>query len=327
MKLIEITGEEYNLLAKTEPFASFYQTSDYGDYMRIFNHNPIYVKYINNVGNCVALSMFLLKKETIITTRYTAYAPFGFLVNYYDEDALTSFNDELKVFLKGKKVNKIVIKPRIAYNDFVHNSLMKLNYRRSDDNHLYVINVEDHEEKKFNKNLIFKFKQLDENTTDFDHILLSYENEETYNALKHCADLYINQLDSTRSLNNLNESLKDDEKFIQRHKNDPKYEQKINAKLADIKDIKKIISQINKIEKTLGKDPILCISLIYKFNDEYYMLFIENKDEKDIFDSDNYLVNKLLSEAHDKGYQELVSLDYFPQAEMINLIGEYYLNI
>ena len=327
MKLVEITSKEFDLLVKAEPFASFYQSSDYADYLKSKNSIPIYIKYVNSLGNCVSLSMFLLKKEALITSRYTAYAPFGFLTNFYDEDELVAFNDELKAFLKTKKVNKIVISPNLKMDEHINNSLTHMGYKRINDKYLYKIDVSGNDLKKFNKNLIFRFKQVDESNTNFDHILLNYENEEIYKAFNKTADLYINQLDSSRSLHNLNESLKDNEKFIQRHKSDPKYETKIEHKLEDIKEIKKLISRINKIEKILGEDPILCLALVHKYNDEYYLLFLENKDEKEVFDSQNYLVNKLMNEAYEKGYQQLIALNSFPKADRVELIGEYYLNI
>ena len=329
MKIIEIDEKEFDKLVKAEPNATIFQTSNWANYMSGKAYHPLYIKCINNNGTDIALSMFLLKKDSLITSRFTATAPFGYLVNFYDDDELVSFNDELIKFLKTKKVNKLVISPMLQEtgNDLIINNLNKMGYRKTNDNFLYSIDVRKETDSKFDKNLIFRFKQIDKGTVDFDHVLLSNVDQKIYDKLEDCSSIYINQLDSSRSLKNLDEHQKECEKFIQRHKNDSKYENKINQKLEDIRTDKKKMSQIKKIQKVLGENPILCLACINKYNDKYTILFLENKDEDSIFDSQEYLINKLVLEANDRGFNWLHSFNEFINADKVPLVGEYTINI
>lgn len=132
----EIKKEEFNNLVKVFPNATFYQTSNWATLKAFTGWNSLYLGYYEN-NILIAIGLFLIKKMPVIDA-YLAYSPRGYLINYYDEDDLKNFNNELIEYLKNKKVFQLIIDPYLPLNQRDINGNIIDN---SFDNHSVVNNL------------------------------------------------------------------------------------------------------------------------------------------------------------------------------------------
>lgn len=111
MKIITLTKDRFNDFALNHPYASFYQTSSYGDVMSHFGFIPNYLGFLDDAGNLVGASLILFKKA-FFNYKY-AYAPRGFLIDYKDFGQFRDFTKELKRLLLKQNFLFITIDPLI----------------------------------------------------------------------------------------------------------------------------------------------------------------------------------------------------------------------
>lgn len=111
MEIRELTNDEFNRFVSKFNLSSMYQTVEYGLVMNNQKYEPLFVGLINDVGDIVAASLLLIEK--LGQFKY-AYAPRGFLLDYTNNELLTTFTTEIKKFLKKKSVIAVKISPLIA---------------------------------------------------------------------------------------------------------------------------------------------------------------------------------------------------------------------
>ena len=148
MIISEISENLFNDFAKSHTLKNFFQTKEYGNFMKYSDFNVMYIGGYEN-GSLVAGSLILYK--TLSAGIKYGYAPRGFLINYYNTDLLTRFTKEVKSYFNKRRFAFIKINPEITYStlDYINKTksinetnknlittLKKLGYEKLKD-HLY----------------------------------------------------------------------------------------------------------------------------------------------------------------------------------------------
>lgn len=111
MDIKELSLEEFNNFSNFFPVSSIFQTTEYGKIMKEEGFSTLYIGLINNDDNKLYAAALLLTEERK-GLKY-AYSPNGFLIDYNDYDLVKIFTDQLKIFLKKKKIVAIRFNPMI----------------------------------------------------------------------------------------------------------------------------------------------------------------------------------------------------------------------
>ena len=332
MGLNEISVEKFNNLAYAEPDGSIFQNSCWADHEIENGYKPVFLEYQNDQGPCMALAMFLLKKNSVFN-RFTAYCPNGYLINWYDDELLKAFNEELIPYLKKFRVNRIVIEPHVAYEKsgkHVSEVLQSIGYQKSKEIFTYEINVEDFERNLSDSNIILKVKKTDGDISVFKDFFKNNRNSESlelYNRLKPYTSFYTVSLDSYKSKRSANENIQECKIYIDEHKDDYKFEQKIVNKEQEIKRINQIIAGIEKYERSHGNDPLIFGMCVTEYSDRISKVFSISLDPQNFFNAEAELINKIVEDAHEKRCIIVDGSEEFSNARKAELIGEYTLNI
>lgn len=331
MKISQISVDEFNKLAKCEPCASIYQSSYWSDLMIKKGYEPLFIQYSDDSNMCVALSMFLLKKDSILSFKPTAYSPFGYLINYYDKNLLSMFNHDLVVFLREKKVGKIVIEPSISLhndkytNEAVVKSLLECGYIKSKNLFVYNLSTAKHQEHSNTHYIIHKVNETDERILYSSSIKEEYL--EVYEAIKPNASIYEVKLDSFKTRRTIEEKIIECEEYIKKHKSDYKYIDKIPEKKKEIENYNMIESVVDKFEEKNGIDGLLAIACVCKYAGKCNIMFIVNYDKNNFFEAENALIDKIVEDCKKEGFKNIESLKPFVCADEIELLGEYIMKI
>lgn len=148
IKLItEYTFDDY---AKNHILKSYYQTSAYGEIMKDFGYEPMYVAGYED-GEIKAASLILTKKIGA-SIRY-GYAPRGFLLNYYDSALFQSFTHALKDFLGRKSFVFVKINPEITLAAIHPRTKDKTEYKR---NTALIYQFKENDYNKLRDNIYFE---------------------------------------------------------------------------------------------------------------------------------------------------------------------------
>lgn len=110
----EINEKEFDILARTFPNVTFYQTTNWAKLKEITEWKPLYLGYYKD-EYVYGLGLFLLKKMPSLNA-YLAYSPRGFLTNFFDYEELEKLNTELIAYLKEQKVFELIIDPYLPLN-------------------------------------------------------------------------------------------------------------------------------------------------------------------------------------------------------------------
>ena len=111
MKIITLSDEQFNEFAKKHRYRSFYQTANYGRLMKIDGYDYHLLGFVNNSNELIGATMLLYKK--IFLNYKMAYAPFGFLIDYTNNDLVEEITEKLKLLLLKQKFIYVKISPRI----------------------------------------------------------------------------------------------------------------------------------------------------------------------------------------------------------------------
>lgn len=116
MNFIEnVEKEKYEEFVKHHKKSHFLQSYAWGEFSKKEKHlTPHYVGLEDNNHNIVATALLLEKKLPLGMCYF--YAPRGFVLDYSNEDVLTEFTKQLKVYSKKKKAIFFKIDPDIIYN-------------------------------------------------------------------------------------------------------------------------------------------------------------------------------------------------------------------
>lgn len=111
MKIITLSDEQFNAFAKKHKYKSFYQTPNYGRLMKTDGYDYHLLGFINNSNQLVGATMILYKK--VLLNYKMAYAPFGFLIDYSNNDLVQEITNKLKLLLLKQKYIYLKINPKI----------------------------------------------------------------------------------------------------------------------------------------------------------------------------------------------------------------------
>lgn len=114
MQIVELSIEEFENFATNHPLRNYCQTVEYARFMAELGCTYDYIGYKDN-DTIIAASLILYKR--IDGFKKFAYAPKGFLIDYYNINIVKSFIEDLEFFLKPKKIVFIKIDPEIIIGE------------------------------------------------------------------------------------------------------------------------------------------------------------------------------------------------------------------
>ena len=112
MIIKEIDENTFNTFAKNHILKNFFQTKEYGNLMKHYGYTVIYVGGYQ--GNILVAASLVLSKTLGPNIKY-GYAPRGFLLDFYNNDLLTSFTKKIKEFFFKRGFAFIKVNPEITY--------------------------------------------------------------------------------------------------------------------------------------------------------------------------------------------------------------------
>ena len=111
MKIITLTEEKFTEFANNHKYRNFYQTVNYAKVMKTEGYDYHLLGFTNNSNEIIGATMILYKK--IFFNYKIAYAPFGFLIDYTDNDLVEEITNKLKILLLKQKFIYLKINPKI----------------------------------------------------------------------------------------------------------------------------------------------------------------------------------------------------------------------
>lgn len=111
MKIITLSEQQFNNFANNHKYTSFYQTAEYGRLMKLDGYDYHLLGFLNNSNELIGATMVLYKK--VLLNYKMAYAPFGFLMDYSNNDLVEEITERLKRLLLKQKFIYLKINPRI----------------------------------------------------------------------------------------------------------------------------------------------------------------------------------------------------------------------
>ena len=141
MEIRQLTAEEFDNFAKNYPYKNFYQTAEYGTLMDRHAFNDYYLGLIDDANNLVAATLILVNR--VVIGYKWGYCPRGYLIDYKNEELVSSFTRLLTDFLKKRNFMFIKIDPQIIYkshentgeinslvdNEAIYNTLINCGYQ------------------------------------------------------------------------------------------------------------------------------------------------------------------------------------------------------
>lgn len=128
MKLVELSIREFENFAYNHPLRSYAQTVNYAKVMGEMGFSYDYIGYKDDIDNIIAASLILTKKLRF--NKY-AYAPKGFLVDYYNTDLLKEFVKEVVQYYDKKGCAFIKINPEIIISEINSKRNFAANYNQN----------------------------------------------------------------------------------------------------------------------------------------------------------------------------------------------------
>ena len=326
MELREIDVKRFNNLASAEPDSSIYQTSWWSDYLVDKGAQAMFIEADDNAGSCVALTMLILKKESFISGKYTAYAPFGYLINYFDEPLLSEFHELLIKYLKDHKISKIEIEPQVNENNsLVLKALSRNGYVKSDDLCRYELDIDKYVITSNDLNIIIKMRSCDD--TDIINILSSGKEAKEYldvfAHIKDHATIYAARIDSEKTKRTIKESVREIRESIDEHADDYKFAEKNAEKELEIRQLRKKYTALEKFEKSQGENPYVAAICISDFSDKCTIMFKLNIDDDEMFNVEKIIIDQLCQDYKVRGVKRIDSRSSFYGSKVNPLIGRF----
>lgn len=111
MKIITLKDEEFDKYAITHKYRSYYQTSNYAKVMKNEGYDYHFLGFLNNSNTIIGATLLIYKK--VWMNYKVAYAPFGFLIDYSNNDLIEELTKKLKKLLLKQRFIYIKINPSI----------------------------------------------------------------------------------------------------------------------------------------------------------------------------------------------------------------------
>ena len=151
---------------------------------------------------------------------------------------------------------------------------------------------------------------------------------EQYKAFSKYGSLYEASLDSFRSKSSLKKSMDENREFIHRHKDDFKYNDVVKERIYENEKMDLILEYIAKYERTYGDNPSLGVTFITDYSDQHlYEFFISRDTSENLFEIQEVLLNYIVEDFKNSGIKKLSSYKQIPNAEKLNIIGQYISSI
>ena len=110
MKIVELRPEEFDSIAKSHPYASPWQTSNFGKAAEALGYEVLYLGFEDGaaIKGCT-----LLLTKSVYLGQSISYAPRGILIEYEDYKLLHSALEKLKSYLNDRKIMSLTMDPPI----------------------------------------------------------------------------------------------------------------------------------------------------------------------------------------------------------------------
>lgn len=115
MKIKELSLTDFYQFTLNNPLASHYQTMNYALLMSEEGYDHEFIGFVDESNHIYAASLILTKKIKF-RTKY-AYAPKGFILDYFNQDLLNQFTKALIQYYKKRHVCFIKLNPEIAISE------------------------------------------------------------------------------------------------------------------------------------------------------------------------------------------------------------------
>ena len=103
MRIVELTGQQFDDFASRSNLNNFYQTSKYAILMSNHGFNYDLIGYVDETqNNKIVAASVILNKNIKGSIKY-GYAPKGFLIDYFNTAILEGFLRAIKDFYKKKE--------------------------------------------------------------------------------------------------------------------------------------------------------------------------------------------------------------------------------
>lgn len=111
MKIITLKEEEFDHFASKHKYRNYHQTSNYAKVMKTEGYDYHYLGFLNNSNELIGATLLIYKKVWM-NYKFT-YAPFGFLIDYTNNDLIEELTTKLKKLLLKQRFIYIKINPLI----------------------------------------------------------------------------------------------------------------------------------------------------------------------------------------------------------------------
>lgn len=125
MEIIELEERQFRNYSYIHSNRNIYQTVENAKRLESKYNQKLYLGLIDDQNNLLAATLLLISK---LKGKYLyGYAPKGFLIDYNNEELLTTFTNKLKEYLKERKFVFIKLDPLIPYQ--IYNKEKKIIYQ------------------------------------------------------------------------------------------------------------------------------------------------------------------------------------------------------
>ncbi len=129
MRLVELTMQDFEDFAQNHPLRNYCQSTKYAKVMGEKGYSYDYIGYKDDSNNLIAASLVLIKK--IGPFHKFAYAPKGFLIDYYNSEILKLFIKDFCAHYKKRGVVFIKINPEIIIGELLASNGFMPNYNQN----------------------------------------------------------------------------------------------------------------------------------------------------------------------------------------------------
>lgn len=329
MKIVELNEIEFDVLAKCEPNASFYQTSYWAKYYAYQGYEPLYLGYLSDKNVYLAFAMILVSKGSLFQGKQ-ALCPAGFLINYYDTKLLTQFTKDLKKYLRKKHVSSLYIEPNIEYhtsrinNDLLISNLKKLGYQKIKNCKYFTAKVKKPEKTIIAKELCFNsYCVLDDNDKLFNN---DSKCKYLHDSMKEHAKFIVCELDSEKSISNLEKTINDINEYLDSHQYDINID-KTNIKKKQLLEKQRLLELVNYCVLKKGNNPILMTTCLIEYDNKIAQIFVDNDRDYKEFKAFDVANETILRTINDLGYKTYTTCVQTNNAIRTELVGGFELTL
>lgn len=111
MKIVTLSEAEFTEFSYNHKYGNLYQTVNYAKVMKEEGYDYHLLGFTNNSNELIGATMILFKQ--VFLSYKMAYAPFGFLIDYSNNDLVEELTNKLKKMLLKQKFIYLKINPKI----------------------------------------------------------------------------------------------------------------------------------------------------------------------------------------------------------------------